>query len=100
LGSCAWVAFCCGVVVSSAIDGLLVATALQHNLTIVSRKVADFGKYASADSESLGSLSFVRDVCAILNLSASGACVQRHFGARIRLLLQVEIPLSRSGGDL
>jgi len=27
----------------SAIDGLLVATTLQHNLTIVSRNVADFG---------------------------------------------------------
>jgi predicted nucleic acid-binding protein len=27
----------------SAIDGLLAATALQHNLTIVSRNVADFG---------------------------------------------------------
>jgi toxin FitB len=27
----------------SAIDGLLAATALQHNLTIVSRDVADFG---------------------------------------------------------
>jgi hypothetical protein len=42
LGSCAWVAFCCGVVFSSAIDGLLAATALQHNLTIVSRNVIDF----------------------------------------------------------
>jgi predicted nucleic acid-binding protein len=27
----------------SAIDGWLAATALQHNLTIVSRNVADFG---------------------------------------------------------
>jgi predicted nucleic acid-binding protein len=27
----------------SAIDGLLAATALQHNFTIVSRNLADFG---------------------------------------------------------
>ena len=29
----------------SAIDGLLAATALQHNLTIVSRNVSDFGSF-------------------------------------------------------
>jgi predicted nucleic acid-binding protein len=30
----------------SAVDGLLVATALQHNLTLVSRNVADFANTA------------------------------------------------------
>ena len=38
----------------SAIDGLLAATALQHNLTIVSRNVSDFANTQTTHSQSLG----------------------------------------------
>jgi predicted nucleic acid-binding protein len=40
----------------SAINGLLAATAIHHNLTIVSRNVGELYKYTSVGRESVGTL--------------------------------------------